>query len=79
MPGLLAIVIQEIKNHKTGKINFEKIKFVVPGGRFNKLYDWDSYIIALGLFQEDLFCSNLPENKQINLAKFIIIHFVFSI
>jgi alpha,alpha-trehalase len=26
--------------------------FVVPGGRFNEMYGWDSYFIALGLIQD---------------------------
>ena len=26
--------------------------YVVPGGRFNELYDWDSYFIVLGLLQD---------------------------
>jgi alpha,alpha-trehalase len=33
--------------------------YVVPGGRFNELYDWDSYFIVLGLLQDgrvDLAC-----------------------
>ncbi|KAG1061607.1 hypothetical protein G6F42_027635 [Rhizopus arrhizus] len=25
------------------------VPFVVPGGRFNEMYGWDSYFIALGL------------------------------
>ncbi|MEO1394254.1 MAG: trehalase family glycosidase [Cyanobacteria bacterium J06634_5] len=27
--------------------------YVVPGGRFNELYGWDSYFILLGLLQDD--------------------------
>lgn len=27
-------------------------RYVVPGGRFNELYGWDSYFIALGLLRE---------------------------
>jgi alpha,alpha-trehalase len=28
------------------------VPYVVPGGRFNELYDWDSYFIVLGLLQD---------------------------
>ena len=28
--------------------------YVVPGGRFNEMYDWDSYWIVLGLIQDGL-------------------------
>jgi alpha,alpha-trehalase len=27
-------------------------RYVVPGGRFNEMYGWDSYFIAMGLLQE---------------------------
>ena len=29
------------------------VPYVVPGGRFNELYGWDSYFITLGLLQDD--------------------------
>ena len=29
-------------------------KYVVPGGRFNEMYGWDSYFIILGLLQDGL-------------------------
>ncbi|HVU07185.1 MAG TPA: trehalase family glycosidase [Verrucomicrobiae bacterium] len=29
------------------------VPYVVPGGRFNELYCWDSYFIVLGLLQDD--------------------------
>ncbi|HVU27448.1 MAG TPA: trehalase family glycosidase [Verrucomicrobiae bacterium] len=29
------------------------VPYVVPGGRFNELYYWDSYFIVLGLLQDD--------------------------
>ena len=28
------------------------VPYVVPGGRFNELYCWDSYFIVLGLLQD---------------------------
>lgn len=43
--------------------------YVVPGGRFNEMYGWDSYFIILGLVQEG----------QIDLAKGIVENFFFEI
>jgi len=31
---------------------FSGVPYVVPGGRFNELYGWDSYFIVLGLLQD---------------------------
>ncbi len=53
-PGLLSLALDP-KTQK-GK------PFIVPGGRFNELYGWDSYFIILGLLQDgriDLACSIL--------------------
>ncbi|MGD8777560.1 MAG: alpha,alpha-trehalase [Ignavibacteria bacterium] len=43
-PGVLSLDL--VKNEK-GKT--EGMPFVVPGGRFNEMYGWDSYFEALGL------------------------------
>ena len=43
-PGLLVL---GLRKNKKGKI--EGIPFVVPGGRFNEMYGWDSYFESLGL------------------------------
>lgn len=43
--------------------------YVVPGGRFNELYGWDSYMMALGL---------LIDNR-VDLAKGMVEHFIFEI
>ena len=32
--------------------SFSGVPYVVPGGRFNELYYWDSYFITLGLLQD---------------------------
>ena len=42
-PGILSLKLEE----KDGKIN--GVPFVVPGGRFNEMYGWDSYFEAIGL------------------------------
>jgi alpha,alpha-trehalase len=44
-------------------------RYVVPGGRFNEMYGWDSYFIILGLV----------EDKQIDLAKGMVENFFFEI
>jgi alpha,alpha-trehalase len=46
-PGILALALQT-KNNKT-----DGIPFVVPGGRFNEMYGWDSYFITMGLLIDD--------------------------
>ncbi|WP_306353427.1 trehalase family glycosidase [Flavobacterium sp. '19STA2R22 D10 B1'] len=46
-PGILALALEE----KEGEI--QGIPFVVPGGRFNEMYGWDSYFIALGLIIDE--------------------------
>lgn len=42
-PGILALALQQ-------KIySLQGVPFVVPGGRFNEMYGWDSYFIGVGL------------------------------
>ena len=43
--------------------------FVVPGGRFNEMYGWDSYFITLGLLQDG----------QVDLAKSMVDNFIYEI
>ncbi len=43
--------------------------YVVPGGRFNEMYGWDSYFIILGLV----------ENKRTDLARDMVENFFFEI
>ncbi|HKI68620.1 MAG TPA: trehalase family glycosidase, partial [Verrucomicrobiae bacterium] len=45
--GLLSLALE---TNADGKISGEP--YVVPGGRFNELYCWDSYFIVLGLLQD---------------------------
>jgi len=42
-PGILSLKLEE----KKGKIS--GVPFVVPGGRFNEMYGWDSYFESIGL------------------------------
>ncbi|MFT4059617.1 MAG: trehalase family glycosidase [Legionella sp.] len=43
--------------------------YVVPGGRFNEMYGWDSFFIVLGLL----------ENNRFSLAKNMIDNFIYEI
>jgi alpha,alpha-trehalase len=44
-------------------------RYVVPGGRFNEMYGWDSYFIVRGLL----------EDKRIDLARGMVENFFFEI
>jgi alpha,alpha-trehalase len=46
-----------------------KNKYVVPGGRFNEMYGWDSYFIILGLLQDG----------RLELARGMVDNFFFEI
>jgi alpha,alpha-trehalase len=65
--------------HRPGEIDPQTIsppgllylenKYVVPGGRFNEMYGWDSYFIILGLLQDG----------RIDLARGMVENFLFEI
>ncbi len=65
--------------HKLGEIDTSSLeppgllylnnKYVVPGGRFNEMYGWDSYFIVRGLV----------EDKRIELARGMVDNFFFEI
>jgi alpha,alpha-trehalase len=65
--------------HKLGEIDTSNLeppgllylnnKYVVPGGRFNEMYGWDSYFIVRGLV----------EDKRIELARGMVENFFFEI
>lgn len=59
-PGLLSLAIDESEG---------PLPYVVPGGRFNEMYGWDSYFIALGLLHDG----------QIHKAKCMLNHQVYQI
>ena len=68
-PGILALAMKKTADPLTGKKTFKGIPFVVPGARFNELYNWDSYFISLGL---------LVDGKT-EMAKGMVEHFIFEI
>lgn len=68
-PGLLALAMRKHVDPATGETELQGAPYVVPGGRFNELYGWDSYMITLGLLVSD----------KIDLAKGMVENFVFEI
>lgn len=58
-PGLLGLAIDQDG----------PLPYVVPGGRFNELYGWDSYFIGLGLIHD----------QKLELARAMINHQVYQI
>jgi len=68
-PGLLAVEMEKVKDPKTGEETLRGLPFVVPGGRFNELYGWDSYMESLGLLVND----------KVHLAKSMVQNFCFCI
>lgn len=46
-PGILALSYDEVSGEST--------PYIVPGGRFNEMYGWDSYFIGVGLMIDDEF------------------------
>lgn len=68
-PGLLAVAMEEIVNPLTGEKDMQGLPFCVPGGRFNELYGWDSYMESLGLLIHD----------RVDIVKSMVLHFCFCI
>ncbi|KAG6019475.1 hypothetical protein E4U41_003215 [Claviceps citrina] len=68
-PGLLAVETEEVLDAATGEKTLRGLPFVVPGGRFNELYGWDSYMESLGLLVND----------RVDLAKAMVLNFCFCI
>lgn len=48
-PGILTLAMRKEFDHVTKKQVWRGVPFVVPGGRFNEMYGWDSYFETLGL------------------------------
>lgn len=68
-PGLLALAMQDDLDEKGNKKGLKGIPFIVPGARFNELYNWDSYFISLGLVVDNM----------VDMAKGTVDHFIFEI
>jgi alpha,alpha-trehalase len=62
--GLLALALRS-----TPDGDYEGVPYVVPGGRFNEMYGWDSYFESLGLL----------EDGRTDLARAMVDNFVYEI
>ena len=65
-PGTLALAMGSHADSETA--NIEALPFIVPGGRFNELYYWDTCFCALGML-----------GSHDHVVKSMIRHFVFEI
>ena len=62
-PGILSLKLE----NKNGKL--QGVPFVVPGGRFNEMYGWDSYFESIGLIVDG----------RVDLAKAMADNFQYEI
>jgi alpha,alpha-trehalase len=62
--GILSLALRQTRDG-----TLQGVPFVVPGGRFNEMYGWDSYFIVLGLLQDG----------RTDLAKSMIDNLVYEI
>jgi alpha,alpha-trehalase len=67
--GLLALDVEYVERPGSGEKDLRGVPFVVPGGRFNEMYGWDSYFCGLGL---------LADGRS-DLVKAMVQNFVFEI
>lgn len=71
-PGLLVL---ESKADPNDPKNLLNEPYVVPGGRFNELYGWDSYMMVLGLLLDVT-----PENQtNLKLSRGMTENFIYEI
>ncbi|KAF9935716.1 alpha,alpha-trehalase nth1 [Modicella reniformis] len=67
-PGILALAMTKFVDEE-GHETLKGVPFVVPGGRFNEMYGWDSYFESLGLLIDG----------RLELAKGMVDNFVYEI
>ncbi|ORX90105.1 neutral trehalase [Basidiobolus meristosporus CBS 931.73] len=67
-PGILALAMEKYLD-ENGVENLRGVPFVVPGGRFNEMYGWDSYFESLGLLIDG----------KLELAKGMVDNFIYEI
>ncbi|RKP24335.1 neutral trehalase [Syncephalis pseudoplumigaleata] len=67
-PGILALATRRCIDVK-GESTLAAVPFVVPGGRFNEMYGWDSYFEALGLLADG----------RVELARGMVDNFAYQI
>ncbi len=66
-PGILSLALKLVQEAHGTVI--KGVPFVVPGGRFNEMYNWDSYFITLGLIAND----------RIELSKCMLDNFFYQV
>lgn len=67
--GLLALAMESSIDSQSGQTRLRGVPFVVPGGRLNEMYGWDSYMESIGLIFDG----------RVDLAKSMVCNFCFSI
>ena len=65
-PGILAL--EMVENESDGRIHHQGLPFIVPGGRFNELYNWDSCFCSIGLL-----------DTHPTIVQSMVRHFIFEI
>ncbi|CAO3630836.1 unnamed protein product [Mucor hiemalis] len=68
-PGILALAMRKEFDDSSKKNIWRGVPFVVPGGRFNEMYGWDSYFECLGLLID----------SRTKLAQDMVDNFVYQI
>lgn len=65
-PGILSLKLEEKNGVLSG------VPFVVPGGRFNEMYGWDSYFESIGLLLSDkaLLAKAMADNFQYEIEHY---------
>ncbi|KAJ3196295.1 alpha,alpha-trehalase nth1 [Irineochytrium annulatum] len=69
LPGILSLALRRFTDPVTGLETVRGAPFVVPGGRFNEMYGWDSYFETLGLLADG----------RVSLAHGMVDNFVYEI
>jgi len=67
-PGILTLSMRK-ETDANGNTTLKGVPFVVPGGRFNEMYGWDSYFETLGLILDN----------RVEMAKGMVENFVYEI
>ncbi|KAJ3339335.1 alpha,alpha-trehalase nth1 [Gonapodya sp. JEL0774] len=68
-PGILSLALKEQYDPRVKAKVVKGVPFVVPGGRFNEMYGWDSYFETLGLLVD----------KRVEMSRGMVENFVYEI
>lgn len=68
-PGILALEMEDVRPEgQPGSKELKGLPFIVPGGQFNELYNWDACFCALGML-----------DTHLDVVKGIVKNFIFEI